>query len=65
MGKMRSKEDQLPQENTDEDRILDQIRNLKPEEFELFGKSLFQELANQSGVQHQIRENKVCEGWGV
>ncbi|MCX6132983.1 MAG: restriction endonuclease [Ignavibacteriales bacterium] len=64
MGKIRTRDDQLPPQDSDEARILEQICSLSPVQFERFCRRLFQEMANHTGLQHHIRETRHVRDGG-
>ncbi|MDC0218609.1 restriction endonuclease [Verrucomicrobia bacterium] len=64
MANVRSTADQLPIEGSSEAKVLDQVYQLSAEGFEKFCTGLFQELANQSSVQHRIRETRHVRDGG-
>ena len=64
MGKVRSTAEQLPDAKSDDSRVLSQIYNLSPSQFEGFCSKLFQEIAIHTKLQHQIRETRHVRDGG-
>lgn len=61
---VRTNSDQLPLPESDESKVLDQVRSLSAEEFEHFCTALFQDLAARSGVQHDIQGTRMVRDGG-
>src|SRR5262249_37080617 len=64
MRKVRPPSEQLPLKNSDAAQILGQICALSARQFELFCTKLFEEIANYTGVQHQITETRLVKDSG-
>ena len=61
---IRKTTEQLPQDGSHDEVLLQQVHGLTPVEFECFCKSLLQDLAARSGVQHNIKGTRMVRDGG-
>ena len=63
-SKIRSTNEQLPEEPSNEAKILAEIADMEPQKFEKFCSYLMQELSNKTNVQHIIKETRFVKDGG-
>lgn len=62
---VKERTDQLPESGSDDEKILEQVRQLEPNQFEKFCTALLRELSKESGVQHSIEGTRYVADGGL